>query len=104
MTDNTIVFIQILNSQKPEKKYVARFFNRNRDIIKQTHFGSKYSVTYNEDNDEEAKENYIARHSGNEDWNNPTTPGALSRWLLWNRRSLSASFKNFLKKFELKEY
>ena len=31
----------------------------------------------------ERRRAYILRHAPREDWTDPTTPGALSRWLLW---------------------
>ena len=45
---------------------------------------------------------YIARHSKNEDWNNPRTAGALSRWILWNKTSFRDSVADFKRKFKLK--
>ena len=53
-------------------------------------------------------ERYLERHGGGtttstkEDWKDPTTAGALSRWILWNKPSLSASFNDFKKRFNLK--
>ncbi len=45
------------------------------------------------------KDAYIARHKVNENWNDPTTAGALSFHILWNKKTLSesiADFKNVL--------
>jgi hypothetical protein len=36
-----------------------------------------------------------------EHWNKPTTPGALSRWVLWNKPSFKESVKDYKKKFNL---
>jgi hypothetical protein len=45
---------------------------------------------------------YLKRHSGmGEHWNKPDTPGALSRWILWNKPSFRASVKDFKKRFKL---
>ena len=52
--------------------------------------------------DPERKKRYIERHSGmNEDWNDPLTAGALSRWILWNKPSFEDSIKDFKKRFNL---
>ena len=100
-----IIYIQILNSPKIDKRYVARFYDENRNMVKQTNFGSKTGLNYTLHKDKQVKENWIARHSAlNEDWNNYTSAGALSKHLLWNKPTLSASFRDYLKKFKLKEY
>jgi hypothetical protein len=36
-----------------------------------------------------------------EHWSKPDTPGALSRWILWNKKTLKASLKDFKRKFKL---
>ena len=47
------------------------------------------------------KEMYIKRHQKNEDWNNPMTAGALSRWILWNNPTLSESIADYKRRFGL---
>ena len=47
------------------------------------------------------KDSYIRRHEKNENWNNPLTAGALSRYILWNKKTLSTSIRDFKKKFKL---
>lgn len=99
-----IKYIQILNSQRREKKYKAIFYNSDRFPVKTTHFGSKTGNTYNCHHDDDIKTNWLARHEVNGTFDDFVSASALSRWLLWNRPSLSASFKHYLKKFNLKEY
>lgn len=48
---------------------------------------------------EERKQRYINRHAKNENWKDPTTAGALSRWILWNKPTLQASIIDYKKKF-----
>ena len=68
-----------------------------------THFGARGMSDYTKHGDEERMERYLARHDNDrEDWTDPTTAGALSRWILWNKPSLSASFNDFKKRFNLK--
>lgn len=50
---------------------------------------------------EKHKELYLARHSAREDWNDPMTAGALSRWILWNLPSFEASLADYLRRFRL---
>jgi hypothetical protein len=53
-------------------------------------------------------ERYLERHGGGfetstkEDWKDPTTAGALSRWILWNKPSLKGSFDDYKSRFGLK--
>lgn len=47
----------------------------------------------------EAKANYLKRHSVNENWNDPFSAGALSRFILWNKPSILGSFEDYLKRF-----
>ena len=99
--------LNIVKSNKPEKKLKAVFCKckvKNTckgSNHKEVHFGSKGSSTFLDNQDEEKKKNYLARHKVNEDWSSPTTPGALSRWILWNKKTLSASIADFKKRFKL---
>ena len=65
------------------------------------HFGQKGGSTYIDHKDDQKKENYLKRHRVNENWKDPTTAGALSRWILWNLKTLSASIADFKKRFGL---
>ena len=47
------------------------------------------------------KDAYIARHKVNENWNDPKSAGALSRYILWNKTTQSASISDFKKRFNL---
>jgi hypothetical protein len=65
-------------------------------------FGAKGMSDYTLNKDPARKERYLARHSNmNEDWNDPMTPGALSRWVLWNKPSMKDSIEDFKKRFKL---
>jgi len=100
----SIVYVQIINSTRKEKKLMAKFYDDDRNKVKTTHFGSAGMSDYNQHKDDERKERYLARHKSNENWNDYTTAGALSRYLLWNKPGLSASFTDYLKRFNLKKY
>ena len=56
----------------------------------------------NDCEDEKRKSAYLARHKANENWNDYDTAGSLSRWILWNKTSLTASIANYKSKFNLK--
>lgn len=91
--------IQITKSTRPDKKLMAIFQDCNSEKIKTVHFGSFGMSDFTIHKDESRKQRYINRHSKNENWNDPTTAGALSRWILWNKPTLQASIVDYKKKF-----
>jgi len=48
------------------------------------------------------KKKYIARHKANERWDDPYSAGALSRFILWNKPTISASYIFYKNKFKFK--
>ena len=50
--------------------------------------------------DEARKNRYILRHQKNEDWNNIDTAGFWSRWILWNKPSISESIRDTNNRFK----
>jgi hypothetical protein len=65
-------------------------------------FGQKGYSDYTKHKNKTRKARYLKRHSGmGEHWNKPDTPGALAKWVLWNKPSLSASIADFKKRFHL---
>jgi len=99
-----MVYIQLKKSTNPEKKYMAIFYDEQRKKIKTTHFGSAGMSDYTKHKDDERKNRYLTRHSANETWNDYMTAGSLSRWILWNKPTLSASYNDYIKRFGLKKY
>jgi len=96
-----VKLISITESDKPEKKLVAKF-QTDSGRTKSVHFGAKGMTDHTKTpQDEERKKRYLARHAKNENWSDPTTAGALSRWILWNKPTLSASIADYKKRFGL---
>jgi hypothetical protein len=91
--------VKITKSNKHDKKLMAIFEDCNTKRQKRVHFGAKGMSDYTIHKDSERKKRYIARHSKNENWNNFTTSGALSRWVLWNKPSLRDSISDYKKRF-----
>lgn len=90
--------VKIKISDIKGKKYMALFFKGDKQY-KKVHFGQEGASDYTKHKDEERKNRYLARHEKNEDWENPYTPGALSRWILWNKPTLRSSIDDFKKRF-----
>ena len=99
-----IKYIQILNSPREEKLYMAKFFDSQRNLVKTTHFGSKLGRSYIIHRDDDIKDAWIARHQVRGTFDKFTSASALARWLLWNKKTLSASFKDYLRRSNLKKY
>lgn len=83
-------------STRADKKLMATF-----DDGTTTHFGQKGAGDFTTTGDEEKKKNYIARHRVNENWNDPTSAGALSRFILWNKPTIAGSVRDFKERFNL---
>lgn len=98
-------FIKIVKSDKPDKKFKAIFINKNTNKEKIIHFGSSSNKDYtiysstDKEKAEKMKNAYIARHKVNENFNNPISAGALSRWILWNKPTIQASILDYKNKF-----
>jgi hypothetical protein len=91
----------IRRSHKKEKKWDA-VFETDKCNEKVVPFGQKGYSDFTKHKDTTRRARYLKRHSGmGEHWNKPDTPGALSRWILWNKPSLKASVKDFKKRFHL---
>ena len=100
--------VTISRSSNSEKKLMAVFEDSEGKKIKTTHFGQRGASDYTKHGDKERMQRYLERHGGGtttstkEDWKDPTTAGALSRWILWNKPSLKASFDDYKSRFGLK--
>ncbi len=92
--------IKIVPSSKAGKKYDA-FFETDEGRTKTVSFGAKGMSDFTIHKDPTRRQNYLRRHAPREDWNNPTTPGALSRWLLWNEPTFAASLAEYRRRFKL---
>lgn len=66
-----------------------------------TDFGAATYSDYTKHKDPSRKQRYMNRHKSRENWRNPKSRGALSRWVLWNKPSLKASISDYKKRFKL---
>jgi hypothetical protein len=92
--------VSIIKLHDDTKKYRATF-KLDDGTIKKVKFGASGYSDYTIHRDNERKKRYLARHKKRENWNNPITPGALSRWILWNKPTLNASVVDFRERFNL---
>ena len=86
--------IVIKPSSKPDQKYMAVIDDR-----KTIHFGAAGASDFTIHKDEERKQRYIDRHKKNENWNDPTTAGFYSRWITWNKPTITDSIRDANRRF-----
>ena len=98
------MYVSIGKSTRANKKMVAIFYDEAKKKIKTTHFGASGYEDYTTHGEMQRKMNYIARHKDREDWNDYMSSGSLSRWILWNKPTLSESIKDYMNRFRLREY
>ena len=90
----------VKKSHKKEKKWDAVFEKDGKEKV--VPFGQKGYSDYTKHKDKTRKARYLKRHSGmGEHWQKPDTPGALSKWILWNKPTFKASLVDFKKRFDL---
>jgi hypothetical protein len=85
-------------SNHPDKKMMA-IFRTDNGRTKTTHFGAAGMSDFTIHKDEDRKKRYITRHKAHENFTDPTSAGALSRWILWNKPSLRASIADYKARF-----
>ena len=92
--------LKLLSIQKSplKNKKLRAYFNDNTHID----FGASGYTDYLQNNqDSNRKKLYINRHKARENWNNPKSAGALSRFILWNKKTLNESILDYKKRFNL---
>jgi len=82
------------------KKYKAEIFSGEKRE-KTVQFGQEGASDFTKHRDEKRKKNYLARHRPTEDWTKGgmDTAGFHSRWILWNKPTLSGSARDVERRF-----
>ena len=99
--------IEFKKSTRKGKKFMIIFHDEGKRS-KTIHFGSSankdFTIYSKEDKKvaEERKRLYLIRHAPREDWTKPDNAGSMSRWILWNKPSVGASLKDYMRRFKLK--
>jgi hypothetical protein len=91
--------VKISKSSRSGKKMMAIFKDTFTGRTKTTHFGAEGYEDYTTHHDPARKQRYLDRHRKNENWNDPTSAGSLSKNILWNKTSLRASIADYKKIF-----
>ena len=97
--------VDIKKSSRDDKRYMAIFTD---DVGNKytTHFGyankNKTGDTFIDHNDDNKKKAWIARHKVRGDFLNYKSASSLSKHILWNKPTLTASINDYKSKFKLK--
>ena len=98
------MYVSIKPSNRKYKKYVAVFYDNNKEVVKTTHFGDNRYQAYVDHQDELRRTNYLNRHRKNEQWDDFMSAGSLSRYILWEHKKTDTAIKEYMKRFQLKAY
>jgi len=94
----TVKLVKIEPSSRSEKKYQAIFEEDGR--TRKVHFGAKGYDDFTLTNDITQRDLYRKRHQKDLK-GDPTKPGYLSYYILWNKPTLSASISDYKRRFNL---
>ena len=105
--------LRITKSSNPSKKWTA-IFDTGDGKEKQVHFGSAGMRDYTLISNKSSKfylpkildrnvvrSSYRRRHKKDLETKDPMRPGYLSYYLLWNKKTLASSIKDYKKRFSL---
>lgn len=92
------------DSPRADKRLEVIFYQvdaNGHEKQKKVSFGAKYGKTFIDHRLDKKRQDYIKRHaaSGRENWKDPFTPGALSRWILWEKKKLSSAIQHYCEMF-----
>lgn len=97
--------VDIKKSTRDNKRYMA-VFTDSSGKKSTTHFGyadgNKTGSTYIDHGSIDKKNAWIARHKVRGNFADYKSPSALSRFLLWNKPTLTASINDYKSRFKLK--
>ena len=91
--------ISITPATDGKHKYQATFVIDGKQ--KTTKFGSVGYADFTMHNDCRRRDAYLARHYTREDWTDPTSAGALSKFLLWSEPTFKTALAKYKKHFKL---
>jgi hypothetical protein len=95
-------FISLKDANDNKHKYVVTLLNKETGREKTIRFGAFGMSDFTIHKDDKRKNNYIARHEVRENWSDPSTAGFWSKNILWNLKTISASLKDTINRFQLK--
>jgi hypothetical protein len=95
-------FMSLDEAEDNVHKYTITFKNIFTNKLKKISFGSIKYDDYTIHHDEKRKNNYLLRHQVRENWEDPFSKGALSKWILWSKKTIIESLVDYLTYFRNK--
>jgi len=95
-----VYLLRIVPARDGVHKYKALFKMPDKKQ-KEVKFGAVGYSDMTQHKDPKRMEAYLDRHRTNENWNDPTSAGALSRWILWSSTSIIGGIRNYRKHFNM---
>tara|TARA_R100000935_G_scaffold38473_1_gene59694 strand:+ start:2895 stop:3185 length:291 start_codon:yes stop_codon:yes gene_type:complete len=95
-----VKLVSITRTAGQKKEFKAIFLQSNGKE-KTVRFGTSSNYVLNSKKTPQDRLAYLARHKVNENWNDPMSPGSLSRYILWETRQLKTNISRFKKRFKL---
>lgn len=93
--------VSITNSNKANKKMMAKFKDKKTGRESTTHFGAAGMDDYTKTKDKAQRDRYRSRHRG-DNLTNPRSAGALSWFVLWgNSTSKRENIASYKRRFNL---
>lgn len=94
---------ELCRATNPNKKLQVVVFKNGRKL-KTVQFGASGYSDYTKHKDSKRRDRYDARHKKRENWtiSGITTAGFWSKWLLWNKPSLSESVRHIRRSFGIR--
>ena len=86
--------MKLTRANDGKHKWIAEFKDGHK-----TSFGAVGYDDYTIKHDADQRDRYLRRHQATENWNNPKSAGALSRWILWNQPTIAGSLRSFHQRF-----
>ena len=96
--------VEIMKSKYPNKKFtIILYYADDGKKRKTLQIGQAGAEDFTTHGDEKRKQKYIARHQARENHgiSGIDTRGFWSRWLLWEKPSITEAIKNMENKFDL---
>lgn len=90
-----VTYVYLRPSTKKDKKWMVYVEG------KTVHFGAQGMSDFTKHKDEARRDRYDQRHQKREDWKNLKSAGFWSKWLLWNKPTISGSKSDIRKRFNV---
>jgi len=96
-----MVSVKFTNSTIANKRMTATFYNDEGGKKKTVQFGYKGGSTFIDHKNEDTKKAWTARHKVRGTFEIYDTPSSLAYHILWNKKTLQESIKDYKRKFNL---